>query len=170
MCSLYSQIRRLRLMAWALAGCLFAVGVPAAIAQMPGGGEPVPHLWQEKAIVGLGGRCLEVRSIAPGGTVRMADCQDVAGQRWSLRADGMITLSSQPGLCLDLRDGQDTRDVPVLLFQCHGGKSQTWHFGGGKFVTPGNNCLEVKGAHEVRGALVQIGRCGGGRHQQWTAR
>lgn len=150
-----------------------AVGLLIAVAASAGaqgtGGEKVSYRWQNKMIVGLGGRCLDVRNAAPGGVVRMADCGG-AGQRWSLRADGLLTLAAQPDLCLDLRDGKDARGTPVMLFPCHGGASQVWRLEDGRFMSPGGHCLEVKGAHEVRGALVQIGACGSGRHQQWTAR
>jgi hypothetical protein len=160
------------------AGCVLvvtalAVGLLIAAAASAGaqttGSEAVSYRWQNKEIVGLGGRCLEVRQAAPGGVVRMADCGG-AGQRWSLRSDGLLALAARPDLCLDLREGKDARGTPVMLFPCHGGASQVWRAEGGRFLSAGGHCLEVKGGHEVRGALVQIGACGNGRHQQWTAR
>lgn len=156
-----------------LAAAALAVGLPLAVAGVAGaqatGSETVSYRWQNKEIVGLGGRCLEVRHVAPGGVVRMADCGG-ARQRWSLRADGLLTLADRPDLCLDLREGKDARGTPVMLFPCHGGPSQVWRVEGGRVLSAGGHCLEVKGGHEVRGALVQIGGCGNGRHQQWSAR
>jgi hypothetical protein len=150
-----------------VAGLLVAVA-SSARAQATGG-ETVSYRWQNKRIVGLGGRCLEVRKAVPGAVVRMADCGG-AGQRWSLRAEGLLTFAEQPELCLDLREGKDARGTPVMLFPCHGGASQLWRAEDGRLLSAGGHCLEVKGGHEVRGALVQIGGCGNGRHQQWTAR
>lgn len=153
----------------ALAGGLLIAGATPAGAQGTGS-ETVSYRWQNKRIVGLGGRCLEVRNAAPGAVVRMADCGGGAGQRWSLRGDGLLTLAGRPDLCLDLRAGNDARGTPVMLFPCHGGASQLWRAEDGRLLSAAGHCLEVKGGHEVPGALVQLGSCRGGVHQKWSVK
>ena len=78
---------------------------------------------------------------------------------------GLVT-SGVAGKCLD-DNNSGANATPVIIYDCHGGPTQTWTFTGGVLQINGK-CADVTGQATTNGTKVQLWDCNGGTNQQWT--
>ncbi|TDC60799.1 DUF1080 domain-containing protein, partial [Micromonospora sp. KC207] len=88
-----------------------------------GGTNPPPT--RTGRIVGLAGKCLDVRngSSADGTQVQINACNGAAGQQWTVGTDATIRSL---GKCLDVNGGSSADGAKVQLWTCNGGGAQRW--------------------------------------------
>ncbi|MGW7412136.1 RICIN domain-containing protein [Streptomyces sp. NPDC054863] len=137
------------------------VPAPAQAAQLQG------------QVVGLGGKCLDVRAGGTGnGTpVQIYTCNGTESQRW--------TYTEQPGevgatmtafgKCLDVASSGTTDRTPVQLWDCNGSGAQKWvRYQGDVLINPqSNKCLDVTGGNPGDGTPVQLFSCNFTASQVW---
>ncbi|MEV5822375.1 ThuA domain-containing protein [Micromonospora harpali] len=120
-------------------------------------------------IVGLAGKCLDVRngSSADGTQIQLFTCNGAAGQQWTVGTDS--TLRSL-GKCLDVNGGSSADGAKVQLWSCNGGGAQRWaaQSDGSLRNTQSGKCLDVSGNNSADGAVVHQWSCHGGANQKWT--
>ncbi|WP_343448907.1 ThuA domain-containing protein [Micromonospora oryzae] len=120
-------------------------------------------------IVGLAGKCLDVRngSSADGTQIQLFTCNGAAGQQWTVGTDS--TLRSL-GKCLDVNGGSSADGAKVQLWSCNGGGAQRWaaQSDGSLRNTQSGKCLDVSGNSSADGAVVHQWSCHGGTNQKWT--
>ncbi|WP_432955076.1 lectin [Micromonospora haikouensis] len=132
-----------------------------------GGTNPPPT--RTGRIVGLAGKCLDVRngSSADGTQIQLFTCNGAAGQQWTVGTDS--TLRSL-GKCLDVNGGSSADGAKVQLWSCNGGGAQRWaaQSDGSLRNTQSGKCLDVSGNNSADGAVVHQWSCHGGANQKWT--
>ncbi|MEU1895436.1 ricin-type beta-trefoil lectin domain protein [Streptomyces pristinaespiralis] len=124
---------------------------------------------QSGALVGLGGKCLDVAggSSADGTAVQLWDCNGSAAQRWTLRSDGSVQAL---GKCLDVTSGSTSDGAKVQLYTCNGSGAQQWRHeaGSGDLVNvPADKCLDASDNSSANGTRAQIWSCTGAANQKW---
>jgi glucosylceramidase len=127
---------------------------------------------QSGALVGLGGKCLDVAggSSADGTAVQLWDCNGSAAQRWTLRSDGSVQAL---GKCLDVTSGSTSDGAKVQLYTCNGSGAQQWRHeaGSGDLVNvPADKCLDASDNSSANGTRAQIWSCTGAANQKWRLR
>ncbi|KIR60634.1 ThuA domain-containing protein [Micromonospora haikouensis] len=120
-------------------------------------------------IVGLAGKCLDVRngSSADGTQIQLFTCNGAAGQQWTVGTDSTIRSL---GKCLDVNGGSSADGAKVQLWSCNGGGAQRWaaQSDGSLRNTQSGKCLDVSGNSSADGAVVHQWSCHGGTNQKWT--
>ncbi|WP_036372783.1 ThuA domain-containing protein [Micromonospora sp. ATCC 39149] len=120
-------------------------------------------------IVGLAGKCLDVRngSSADGTQVQLFTCNGAAGQQWTVGGDSTIRSL---GKCLDVNGGSSADGAKVQLWTCNGGGAQRWaaQSDGSLRNTQSGKCLDVSGNNSADGTAVNQWSCHGGANQKWT--
>ncbi|MGW7285920.1 ricin-type beta-trefoil lectin domain protein [Streptomyces sp. NPDC054847] len=124
---------------------------------------------QSGALVGLGGKCLDVAggSSADGTPVQLWDCNGSAAQRWTIRSDGSVQAL---GKCLDVTSGSTADGAKVQLYTCNGSGAQQWRHeaGSGDLVNvPADKCLDASDNSSANGTRAQIWSCTGAANQKW---
>ncbi|GAA2669622.1 Lysophospholipase L1 [Actinosynnema pretiosum] len=92
--------------------------------------------------------------------VRLWDCRDVAGQRFTAATTGEIRLGAR---CLQAV----APELPVLLAACDGGVDQRWAFAGDGQLVGSGHCLDAHGSGSANGTPVVLWRCNGQPNQRW---
>ncbi|MEV0897225.1 carbohydrate-binding protein [Actinoplanes sp. NPDC049802] len=120
-------------------------------------------------IVGIGGKCLDVRNgaSADGTQVQIASCSGGAGQRWTVTPNATIAAL---GKCLDINGNSTANGAKVQLWTCNGGANQVWQAAAdGSVRNPQSaKCLDVSGGGSADGTVVTLWTCNGGANQRWT--
>ncbi|MHA6764010.1 choice-of-anchor D domain-containing protein [Streptacidiphilus sp. PAMC 29251] len=70
------------------------------------------------------------------------------------------------GKCLD-DNNNGANATPVVIYDCHGGPTQTWTFSNGTLQINGK-CADVTALGTANGTKIQLWDCNGGTNQQWT--
>lgn len=132
------------------------------------GGTPPPAT-RTGAVVGLGGKCLDVTdgSTANGNLPQLWSCTSGPNQTWTLGADSTVRGL---GKCLDVSNNSTADGATVHLWDCIGTvASQKWTAGNGSLVnTASGKCLDVRDNNTADGAKLQIWACTGAANQRWT--
>jgi hypothetical protein len=122
------------------------------------------------AIIGPGGKCVDVSGDDTGGdlaVVQLWDCLPLAAdQHWSPSAIGTGTLSTL-GRCLDI-DGDGTANgTKVELYDCNGVGGQQWvPQANGSLLNPqSGRCLDDPSGNTANGTQLQIYDCNGNAAQ-----
>ncbi|MFF8279822.1 ricin-type beta-trefoil lectin domain protein [Streptomyces lateritius] len=128
-----------------------------------GGSEP------SGALVGLGGKCLDVAggATADGTPVQLWDCNGSAAQRWTLHADGSVRAL---GMCLDVTSGSTADGAKVQLHTCNGSGAQRWRrepTSADLVNVPADKCLDASDHASANGTRAQIWSCTGAANQKW---
>ncbi|QIB47789.1 glycosyl hydrolase family 18 protein [Streptomyces aureoverticillatus] len=120
-------------------------------------------------IVGLSGKCLDVKSgSADNGTpVQIWDCNGSDAQKWTLPGDGTARAL---GKCLDVASSGTANGTLTQLWNCNGSGAQQWRPGGDKELrNPGSDrCLDIPSSVAENGRQTQIWDCNGSDAQKWT--
>ncbi|MFD5699015.1 glycosyl hydrolase family 18 protein [Streptomyces lasiicapitis] len=120
-------------------------------------------------IVGLSGKCLDVKSgSADNGTpVQIWDCNGSDAQKWTLPGDGTVRAL---GKCLDVASSGTANGTLTQLWNCNGSGAQQWRPGGNKELrNPGSDrCLDIPSSVAENGRQTQIWDCNGSDAQKWT--
>jgi hypothetical protein len=73
--------------------------------------------------------------------------------------------------CLDINNNTIDNGTPATLWDCGGGRNQTWtHTPTKQLVVYGNKCLDAWDHGRTNGTAVVIWNCTGGTNQQWTVK
>lgn len=122
------------------------------------------------AIVGIGGKCVEVAggATANGTRIQLGTCTGAANQRWTRSSGATITARSL-GKCLDVRSSGKENGTPTQLYDCNGTGAQVWQVrADGTWLNPqSGRCLDAEGGQGVDGARLYIWDCHGGANQRW---
>ena len=119
------------------------------------------------ALIGLGGKCLDVfgGATSDGATIGIWDCNSAAWQHWSSVGRTLVGVGKK---CLDVNGNGTAAGTRVQLWTCNGGGSQDWVFADGELVNPeSGKCLDVTGDQNADGATVEIWDCTGAPNQLW---
>ena len=90
--------------------------------------------------------------------------------RLATRASGQpyVPLTSQNGLCVDVRDNALRNGGQLQLWQCGGSANQAWRIEGPLLQTGADMCLDVPGGNGYSGAALQVWKCDGKNpNQHW---
>ncbi len=108
------------------------------------------------------GTCLH----APGTTGRIQSwaCNDDAGQRFTLPADGTLRVR---GRCVQIASTGD--GATLDLATCTGARAQQWTYNESYDLVSlwAIKCVDIPDASTADGVVVQIWECNGGSHQKW---
>ncbi|SCL42147.1 Type 1 glutamine amidotransferase (GATase1) [Micromonospora pallida] len=120
-------------------------------------------------IVGLGGKCLDVRSAgtADGTQIQIYTCNGSAAQSWSVTPNGPVKAL---GKCLDVSGGGSADGTKIQLWTCNGSGAQNWSAqADGTVRNPqSGKCLDVSNNSAVDGQAVHLWTCHTGANQKWT--
>ncbi len=132
------------------------------------GGSPTPTPGAGP-IVGVGGKCLDVRDggSADGTAVQISSCTGSARQQWTVTPGSTVKAL---GKCLDVSGGSTADGARVVLWSCNGRANQNWQANpDGSLRNPqSGKCLDVSGGGSADGTLVHLWSCHGGANQKWT--
>ncbi|GGV32814.1 glycosyl hydrolase family 18 protein [Streptomyces spectabilis] len=120
-------------------------------------------------IVGLSGKCLDVKSGSNenGTPVQIWDCNNSEAQKWTLPGDGTVRALDK---CLDVASSGTANGTLTQLWNCNGSSAQQWRPGENKELrNPGSDkCLDVPSSVAENGRQTQIWNCNGSEAQKWT--
>ncbi|WDZ84723.1 ThuA domain-containing protein [Micromonospora cathayae] len=120
-------------------------------------------------IVGLGGKCLDVRngSSTDGTQIQIFTCNGATGQQWTVTPNGPIKALNK---CLDVNAGASADGTKIQLWTCSGGGPQNWSAqADGSLRNPATGkCLDVSNNSATDGQAVHLWSCHGGANQKWT--
>lgn len=129
-----------------------------------GGAKPPP----QGPIVGVGGKCLDVRSaaLADGTQIQLYRCNGSDAQKWILNGDGSINAL---GKCIDNSKGANAIRNKIQLYVCNGSAAQKWQLNAkGQLVNPATGkVLDVKGGSTADSTVVQLYTANSGKGQVW---
>ncbi|MFC3493830.1 RICIN domain-containing protein [Glycomyces rhizosphaerae] len=119
------------------------------------------------------GKCLDVpeSSTTAGTQLALWTCNGQANQRWTLSANGELSVySGQTRRCLDAYENGTTAGTPVIIWTCNGQANQRWRLNANGTLTSqlSGLCLDVEQASTANGAKALLWTCHGRTNQQWT--
>ncbi|MGP4013080.1 RICIN domain-containing protein [Streptomyces sp. 4N124] len=83
--------------------------------------------------------------------------------------DGSLVVGTQSSRCLDVNDNTITNGTQAELWDCNGGRNQSWTYTPRKeLVVYGNKCLDAYNLGTTNGTKVVIWDCNGQANQQWN--
>lgn len=118
-----------------------------------------------------------VVSLAKGGTNTMtfsntsarAPDLDAIEVRELPGASGTQVVGVQSGRCVDMNNNTTANGMQAQLWDCNGGRNQTWTYTARKeLVVYGNKCLDAYDEGTSNGTRVVIWDCNGQSNQQWN--
>ncbi|BCJ63703.1 ThuA domain-containing protein [Polymorphospora rubra] len=119
-------------------------------------------------VVGLAGKCLDVRSgaTADGTQVQLYTCNGTAAQTWTRNGQTLRAL----GKCLDVSGAGTANGTKIQLWTCNGSGAQNWAPQANQtLVNPASaKCLDVSGNNSADSTPVHLWACGTGANQKWT--
>ncbi|MEV4944962.1 ricin-type beta-trefoil lectin domain protein [Streptomyces sp. NPDC053755] len=151
----------------------FAYSVPGRTsATFTWSGSPTEAPGASGALVGLGGKCLDVAggAAADGTPVQLWDCNGSAAQRWTVGTDGTVRAL---GKCLDVTSGATADGARTQLYTCNGSGAQAWRYetsAGDLVNVPADKCLDASDNSSANGTRAQIWSCTGAANQKWSLR
>ncbi|MEV4481534.1 PQQ-dependent sugar dehydrogenase [Micromonospora coxensis] len=120
-------------------------------------------------IVGLGGKCLDVRNAATadGTQIQIYTCNGTAAQTWTVTPNSTIKAL---GKCLDVSGAASADGTKIQLWTCNGTGAQNWSAqADGTLRNPqSGKCLDVSGNNSADGTAVHLWTCHTGANQKWT--
>ncbi|WBB79735.1 ThuA domain-containing protein [Micromonospora sp. WMMD882] len=120
-------------------------------------------------IVGLGGKCLDVRngSSTDGTQIQIFTCNNATGQQWTVTPNGPIKAL---GKCLDVNGGASADGTKIQLWTCNSTAAQNWSGqADGSLRNPATGkCLDISNNSSADGQAVHLWSCHGGANQKWT--
>ncbi|WFE66022.1 ThuA domain-containing protein [Micromonospora sp. WMMD714] len=135
-----------------------------------GGGTPgTPGTPGTGPIVGLGGKCLDVRNAATadGTQIQIWTCNGSAAQTWSVTPNSTVKAL---GKCLDISGGGSADGTKIQLWTCNGSGAQNWSAqADGTLRNPqSGKCLDVSNNSATDGQAVHLWTCLSAANQKWT--
>ncbi|MFI6316712.1 ThuA domain-containing protein [Nonomuraea sp. NPDC050556] len=120
------------------------------------------------SIVGLGGKCLDVRggASADGTVVQIYGCNGSPAQTWSRTGQTFRAL----GKCLDVSGAGTADGTKIQLWTCNNSGAQNWApQSNGTLLNPNSGkCMDVSGANPADSTPVILWTCHTGPNQKWT--
>lgn len=115
------------------------------------------------------GKCLDASrgSATSSARTMLATCSDVAGQRFTLRGDGMIT-TYDGAMCLDAAGGMGNDRDAIIVWPCTGTTNQLWqHDSRGQIVGIKGKCVDIRRSDTADGTPIILWPCQATTNQQW---
>ncbi|MFC7546056.1 ThuA domain-containing protein [Plantactinospora sp. GCM10030261] len=132
------------------------------------GGTPPPGP-RTGPIVGLAGKCLDVRNAgtADGTQIQLYTCNGTAAQTWTVTPNSTVKAL---GKCLDVSGGGSANGTKIQLWTCNGTGAQNWSAqADGSVRNPqSGKCLDVSGNNPADSTPVHLWTCHGGANQKWV--
>ncbi|SCF00226.1 ThuA domain-containing protein [Micromonospora carbonacea] len=120
-------------------------------------------------IVGLGGKCLDVRNAATadGTQIQIYTCNGTAAQNWTVTPNSTVKAL---GKCLDVSGGGSADGTKIQLWTCNGSAAQNWSAqADGTLRNPqSGKCLDVSDNSTTDGQAVHLWTCLAATNQKWT--
>ncbi|WP_329010379.1 ThuA domain-containing protein [Micromonospora rifamycinica] len=120
-------------------------------------------------IVGLAGKCLDVRNAATtdGTQIQIWTCNGTAAQTWSVTPNSTVKAL---GKCLDISGGGSADGTKIQLWTCNGSGAQNWSAqADGTLRNPqSGKCLDVSNNSATDGQAVHLWTCLSAANQKWT--
>ncbi|MFC5940203.1 ThuA domain-containing protein [Micromonospora harpali] len=120
-------------------------------------------------VVGLGGKCLDVRNAATadGTQIQIWTCNGSAAQTWSVTPNSTVKAL---GKCLDVSGGGSADGTKIQLWTCNGSGAQNWSAqADGTLRNPqSGKCLDVSNNNATDGQAVHLWTCLSATNQKWT--
>jgi type 1 glutamine amidotransferase len=120
------------------------------------------------AVVGLGGKCLDVRGggTADGTQMQILTCNSGPAQTFTRTGQTLRAL----GKCLDVSGAGTADGTKIQLWTCNGTGAQNWapQASGTLVNTSSNKCLDIAGGSTTDGTVVHLWTCGTAASQRWT--
>ncbi|MFI9761705.1 RICIN domain-containing protein [Streptomyces sp. NPDC051963] len=83
--------------------------------------------------------------------------------------NGSLVVGTQSSRCLDINNSTITNGTQAELWDCNGGRNQSWTYTSRKeLVVYGNKCLDAYNLGTTNGTKVAIWDCNGQANQQWN--
>ncbi|MEU7826548.1 arabinofuranosidase catalytic domain-containing protein [Catellatospora sp. NPDC049133] len=151
-------------LALALVSAGVVVAVQAEVAQAATVGTPT------RIVGGPSGRCLEVPNSSTGNGLQtqLWDCNNSAGQAWTLTTSGQLTVYGNK--CLDASGRGTANGTQVIIWDCNGQNNQQWNVNTNGTITGVQSglCLDANAAATANGTKILLWACHGGANQQWA--
>ncbi|MFI6159070.1 ThuA domain-containing protein [Micromonospora haikouensis] len=120
-------------------------------------------------IVGLAGKCLDVRNAgtADGTQIQIWACNGSTAQTWSVTPNSTVKAL---GKCLDVSGGGSADGTKIQLWTCNGSGAQNWSAQtDGTLRNPqSGKCLDVSDNSATDGQAVHLWTCLPATNQKWT--
>lgn len=114
------------------------------------------------AITAPGGKCVDVngQNSASGTAVQLWDCNEVAGQQWTVAGDGTLRAL---GKCLDVTGNGTANGAKLEIWDCNGGGAQNWiPQANGALLNPqSGRCLDDPAYNTTNGTQLALYDCNG---------
>nr|WP_296075544.1 ricin-type beta-trefoil lectin domain protein [uncultured Actinoplanes sp.] len=133
----------------------------------PGAGDAGAVPSRTGAIVGYGGKCVDVAGASSANTtaVQLYTCNGTAAQTWTAGPDGTVRAL---GKCLDVAAASSANGTKVQIYDCNGTAAQQWTAGTDGTLRSLGKCLDATGPSSADGTRLQIWDCFAGANQRWT--
>ncbi|MFF4903191.1 ricin-type beta-trefoil lectin domain protein [Streptomyces sp. NPDC001068] len=122
-------------------------------------------------ISGYGGKCADLAgsgsTTAAGTQVQLNTCGTGASQKWTVAADGTVSVL---GRCMALKGGAVTDGTKVVLADCNASATEqqwTWAADRGLVSRKSGTCLDATGPSSANGTPLQIWACAVSDNQRW---
>ncbi|WP_063766752.1 MULTISPECIES: ricin-type beta-trefoil lectin domain protein [unclassified Streptomyces] len=122
-------------------------------------------------ISGYGGKCADLAgsgsTSAAGTQVQLNTCGSGASQKWTVDADGTVSVL---GMCMALKSGSTADGTRVVLADCDASSTAqrwTWVAKRGLVSEKSGTCLDATGPSSVNGTPLQIWACAYSDNQRW---
>ncbi len=125
-----------------------------------------------KAIVGLGGKCIDIKgAVNNNGTpIILYSRHGGLNQQWILTPDRFLVSPLDLNKCLGVKGLTPNNGTPIILWDKDGGPNQKWtHNSDGTFTCDlhPNRCIDVKGNIDKDGTELILWDKHGGANQKW---
>jgi O-glycosyl hydrolase len=133
----------------------------------PGAGDAGAAPGRTGAIVGYGGKCVDVAGASSLNStpVQLYTCNGTTAQSWTAGTDGTVRAL---GKCLDVAGASSVNGTKVQIYDCNGSAAQQWTAGTDGTLRSLGKCLDAAGPSSADGTKLQIWDCFAGANQRWT--
>ncbi|MFI6445170.1 ricin-type beta-trefoil lectin domain protein [Kitasatospora sp. NPDC050543] len=115
------------------------------------------------------GRCMDTPNGNTGNGMhpQLWDCNSTDAQRWSINANGTLTIGGQ---CLAASGNGTASGTAIILWNCLAEGGQQWRArADGTLYNPqSDKCLDVPWANSDSGTVLQLFTCNGSAAQRWS--
>jgi glucosylceramidase len=133
----------------------------------PGAGDAGAAPGRTGAIVGYGGKCIDVAGASSQNStaVQLYTCNGTNAQTWTVGSDGTVRAL---GKCLDVAGASAVNGTKAQIYDCNGTAAQQWTAGADGTLRSLGKCLDVTGPSSTDGTKLQIWDCFAGANQRWV--
>ncbi|MER5867587.1 ricin-type beta-trefoil lectin domain protein [Kitasatospora sp. NPDC002040] len=113
------------------------------------------------------GRCLDNWGAQNGADLRLYDCWNGPGQKFTFATDGTLRTG---GRCVSTKDNALGWGTTATITDCTGAGGQIWTYrtDGSLYNPAGNVCLELPGMQDANALIVGVWGCANYNHHRWN--